>query len=307
MKLIYENNGFIFDPERKGRYFIQEIGEKKLQAHEGKMILKKEKVHPIYEIIFEDERKIISEQLIKEVEILNFRDLGGYVNQEGKQVKYGCFYRSSPILFKNDTGRKSFQALKIHTILDLRSEEEVKAESDEVLSGIQYLHQSAIQDDEFDSCFDMKELFQNEKANVLSDYMKRIYQMLPFHNKAYRVMFDLMLSHKGPFVFHCSAGKDRTGFGAYLILKTLGVDEKIIMQDYLMSNVYLSESTQRLLKHFGYVKGADELFGVKRENLLCSIAAIMNRYGSFETYVREEYDLDEAKIASLRKMYLYES
>ena len=306
MRLIKEKETLIFDPQRKGRYKIQKLGEKEAVFHEGKLILNETDIHPIYEVTFDDEHRIVGETLISDIDIMNFRDIGGFVNEDGYQVKYGCFYRSSPILLDTSVKKEYFKKLKIQAILDFRSDEEVNRCQDDVLDGVSYFHKSAIHDKEYDSNFDMGSLLKDDNANELSTYMKRVYVQLPFDNEAYKTMFDLMLHENTPFVFHCSAGKDRTGVGAYLILKTLGVSDDVIMDDYMMSNVYLYEKNKELIKHYKDMSKADEIFGVIKENLMFTMKAIAGKYGDFKTYLKEEYDIDDKKIEKLKHLYLYE-
>ena len=305
MKLVKEKDTLIFDPQREGRYEIHKLGEQTTIIHEGKLALNETELHPIYEVCFDDETRAVGETLITDMDILNFRDIGGFVNEDGCQVKYGCFYRSSPIRLDTPKKKENFKKLKIQAILDFRSDDEVRGCPDDVLEGVSYYHRSAIHDKEYDSNFDMGALLKDDNANELSTYMKRIYVQLPFDNEAYKTMFDLMLDKKTPFVFHCSAGKDRTGIGAYLILKTLGVSDDVIIDDYMMSNVYLYERNKSVIAHYEDMPKADEIFGVIKENLLFTMKAIAAKYGDFKTYLKEEYDIDEKKIEMLKDTYLY--
>ena len=98
---------------------------------------------------------------------------------------------------------------------------------------------------------------------------------------------------------------DRTGFAAYLILKTLGVQDDCILEDYMLSNVYRSEENQAFTRQIPNIPGLEELLCVKEEYLKTSIQAIEEQYGDFETYVKEEYGIRKNEIAILRERYLY--
>lgn len=91
-----------------------------------------------------------------------------------------------------------------------------------------------------------------------------------------------MLHDGTPFLFHCTAGKDRTGFAAYLILKTLGVPDDCILHDYMQSNVYRSEENQVFSRQMPDLPGMEEL--------LC---------------VKEEYGIGPEEIAEIQHRYLY--
>lgn len=243
---------------------------------------------------------------MKRINITNFRDLGGYINEDGKQVKYGCFYRSGPIVFVNEESKQAFQRLQIKHIFDLRSSEEVHRMPDHEIEGVNYIHISAIKElGEQKGNFDFKSLIQNNEFYKLKDYMEEIYKQLPFSNPAYQLMFEKMLLEEVPFVFHCTAGKDRTGVAAYLILKTLGVSDEVILHDYMLSNQYREKENKEFLAKMGNFKGAEELLNVKETYLICTMNAIKEKYGDFKTYLKEEYQISEKEISLLKEKYLY--
>lgn len=237
--------------------------------------------------------------------ITNFRDIGGYEAEDGRHVKHGVFYRSAPIVFKNDEERSEFLKLSVKTILDLRSSAEADAVPNEKIDGVNNIHVSAIPEEGMGGGnFDMAELIKNGDLPLLSKYVEMIYKNLPFNNEAYRVLFDLMRRDETPIVFHCSAGKDRTGFAAYLILKTLGVPDETIIDDYMLSNVYRREENERVLSAFPQAKAAEGLLYVKKEYLQSSIDAINDKYGCFKKYVLAEYGVTEAEISLFKERYL---
>ncbi|MGN0315596.1 MAG: tyrosine-protein phosphatase [Fusicatenibacter sp.] len=309
MKLIRENSHLFFDAERDGEYAIELPDTGTLLRGKGNLCLPDTAlVHPVYKVIFEDQETYIAEQLVQEVHITNFRDIGGYRSQDGRQVRYGCFYRSAPITFSADCDRQAFQKLGMKHILDLRSNQEAANLPDETISGCNYVHCSAIAlDNAYQGNFDMEDLIQSGALSNLKYYILEIYQKLPFHNEAYRKLFDLMLHGGTPLVFHCTAGKDRTGFAAYLILKTLGVPDDCILYDYMQSNVYRKKENQTFTRQMQNTPGMDELLCVKEEYLKTSIQALEARYGDFETYVKAEYEIGPDEITALKNRYLYRS
>ena len=115
----------------------------------------------------------------------------------------------------------------------------------------------------------------------------------------YRELFRLLQeTDDAAILFHCSAGKDRTGMGAALILYALGVPEQTVMEDYLASNGYLAGKYSRYAERFPQLKGMLE---VKPNYLSAGIDSIRTAYGSVETYLREELGAD---IGKLRELYL---
>lgn len=231
--------------------------------------------------------------------ICNFRDLGNTINEDGKRVKEGFFFRSAPITFSNDEQRRKFKELHIRNILDLRSSEEVDACPDEVFDDMHYYQISALPND---INFDMSSQVLKMDLDFLKNQFQKMYEILPFNNPAYHKMFELMLAHES-FVFHCSAGKDRTGVAAYLILKTLHVSDEVIMEDYMASNIYRNEMNQRLMKHVGN-EAIKELIYVKENYLRAAMKAVSLKYASFDEFLEKEYGIDEEKRMKLREYYL---
>lgn len=239
------------------------------------------------------------------MDITNFRDIGGYTTTDGLRVKRGRFYRSGPIVFHSDRERDEFAALGIRTILDLRSTQEREMTPDETVAGCTYLPCSAIPEESMGGGnFDLAELIQSGDLSQLARYVEIIYKNLPFRNKAYQVLFDLLRREELPVVFHCSAGKDRTGFAACLILKTLGVPDETILEDYLLSNVYRRAENEAVLARFPKAAEAEGLLYVKEEYLQSSMDAIAEKYSDFKTYLNAEYGVTEEEIALFRARYL---
>lgn len=236
--------------------------------------------------------------------ITNFRELGGYETVNGSHVKSGCFYRSAPIIFTDDEEREEFKALGIKTVLDFRSSNEREENPDSQVEGCTYISCSAIPEDKLGGNFDLPMLFKTGKIAQLTDYVKEIYRELPFNNKAYRILFDLLRKNETPVVFHCSAGKDRTGFAAYLILRTLGVSDETAMKDYLLSNEYRKEENEKLIQQMPQITQAGVLIYVMEECLQNSIDAIVKKYGDFESYLAAEYGITEEEIKTFREKYL---
>ena len=118
-----------------------------------------------------------------------------------------------------------------------------------------------------------------------------------------------------PLLFHCTAGKDRTGVAAMLILKALGASDDVAMEDYLRTNECRRKTRAALALKFQEALGDGEFTeeqeriigmfgGVEEKGLRLAMDAIRERYPSFEAYFEAEYGLDEEKLARLRGQYL---
>ena len=109
-------------------------------------------------------------------------------------------------------------------------------------------------------------------------------------------------------LFHCTAGKDRTGIAAALILYTLGVDEQTIFDDYEATNYYRrnenAKSIAQMTKYYGLdEKTASNLMGAKKEYIAATFATIKSKYSSIDTYLEKELGLTPLKIKKLRAIY----
>lgn len=178
---------------------------------------------------------------------LNFRDLGGYSSDDGRHVRWGLMYRSAQLDRLTDNGIKQLADLGIKTVVDLRFTEETlryptfteavpnaeilswhdEAEGD--LSARSELMRNSWRDS----------LESKDPAKVRETMRVNYPQKLYTHQVIYRKMLLRLLEGNVPLVFHCAAGKDRTGVAAALILSLLGVSNEQIISDYLLTQKLL--------------------------------------------------------------------
>ncbi len=123
---------------------------------------------------------------------------------------------------------------------------------------------------------------------------------------------ELFSANGRPALFHCAAGKDRTGFAAAILLRMLGVLQKVVMEDYLLSNQYYLSAHKwdpaplQLIKgkrFAGIVKG---FLGVRSSHLATAFEALEHKYGSIENYVHVGLGLAEKDLAYLKLLFLEE-
>ena len=235
----------------------------------------------------------------------NFRDLGGYTNAEGKHVKWGRVYRSAEInkLTEQDLGL--LQEKHITTVVDLRGTAESAKAPDHLLPGTDYTLSPAGSESVGN--------WQSALPAVHSgdSLMLVFYTTIDSFGFKYKPLFAklLQLPDSSSLLFHCTAGKDRTGIGAALFLYTLGVPEETIIQDYLASNIYRRQENEKMVKTLvAYLKVdeqvAKDIAGVKPAYLEASFTAIRHRYGSIENFLAKELAVDQKAIVQLRKKYL---
>lgn len=174
---------------------------------------------------------------------VNFRDLGGYQTSDSRHVKWGKVFRSAQLDRLTEQGVANLQALNIKTVVDLRfSEESAKyptiraaVPNAEMLSW-----HDEFQDDSESRSSSMQRswrdsLDSNDPAQVREAMRINYPQKLYSHRAVYKKMLRRLVEGETPLVFHCAAGKDRTGVAAALILSLLGASNEIIIEDYLLT------------------------------------------------------------------------
>ncbi|MFC5530785.1 tyrosine-protein phosphatase [Cohnella yongneupensis] len=210
----------------------------------------------------------VSERKVNLQGAFNFRDLGGYKTTDGKTVKWGKLFRGEELGHLTDADIKTIQSMGIKTDVDYRTDAEVKALADPIIKGIQYIRKDE------GNAGATADLMSMISSGMMKDEASAVQMMVGFNKqmvdspKFYVQLMDLLNDPKNiGLLQHCTAGKDRTGLGSAIILLTLGVDEKTVMEDYLLSNVYREEANKKMIEG---VKTQ-----IKDENVVAAITAMM--------------------------------
>ena len=111
-----------------------------------------------------------------------------------------------------------------------------------------------------------------------------------------------------PALFHCTTGKDRTGWAAAALLTLLGVPKDVVMEDYLRSNDYILPAYKKTIDAFVDAGGDSTIplaiMGVKKEYLNAAFDEMQTKYGTIEIYFSEGLGLDASKQKALRDVFL---
>ena len=246
----------------------------------------------------------------------NFRELGGYEADEGKHIKWGQIYRGIPTWkLTSEADRKLLDSLGLRLILDLRSEAEAAETPDYVPDGARLVRICGLcleNGKEVDfSPEDRENLLKGmpDEGRRMADAM---YERMLFGNKAYKELFRALEAGETPVLFHCSAGKDRTGVAAMLILLALGASDKTIAEDFEKTNIWRRPELEAVWAEHAEEIAADParkdfylgVFGVHPESAPFVLSIIRERYGSADAYLEAEYGLTPARLMRLRRMYL---
>lgn len=251
--------------------------------------------------------------MIRELKIRNFRDVSGYQNKYGENMKSGKIFRGATLdKISIEDAKYMEDELGIHYILDYRDEQESALARGIDFPNAIYERIGALQlkqhsDSGFDFGAMLKGEMTKEKLQFLIDYIREGYRFMAFDNPAYHRLFELLLRNDGHVYFHCSAGKDRTGISAFLIMLALGISEEDAIEEYLLSNKYLKAYNEQLIMKLGISKEMEKycepLLYVPKENILLTISSIKEKYENYDDFLLHEYGLNEEKRRVLRSIY----
>ena len=241
----------------------------------------------------------------------NFRDLGGYKTSDGKTVKWGKVYRSDNLHSLTDEDLKYMERLNLKSVVDFRSDEERNEEPDRltpdmtpILLPIKFEPEGVTENLTRDLTFGNL-----DSSNLLRDF--NIILVKEF-TEEYREFFRHIVDNGGePLLLHCTAGKDRAGFGSAMILTVLGVPREKIIEDYLLTNTYVSDHVDRKLletelKTF-FRADSDNLRKinlVEERYIQAAFDTIDSHWGGMDQYISEGLNLTEEDINKIKDYYL---
>lgn len=245
-------------------------------------------------------------ELLRLASVDNFRDVAGsgYPTRDGRQMRTGVFFRSNDLRLAEED-HAAIADVGLRAILDLRSDVEISVHPDPVVPGAEALHFDAIG-------IPMERVAGLETREAAVDLMNEVYRAFvtePKSRDAFGGVFR-QLATGGPQLFHCSAGKDRTGWVAALLLHIAGVDDPTIESDYLLTNALTAASRARteaeIVAHLGEegVAVYDPVFVADVAYLRTALAAVESEYGDRSSYLRDGLGLDDSVIARLRELLL---
>lgn len=243
----------------------------------------------------------------------NFRDLGGYRAADGRHVKWGVLFRSGSMHGLTDADYAALERRGIKVVCDFRDTRERGAEP------VNWPAAGAPRVLATDYRLDMPGFLpagpmsgwtaDAARAAMTASYPRMLVQ---FHDQ-YRRMFDELLAGHAPLAFNCSAGKDRTGVAAALLLTALGVPRETVIQDYLLTNRYLDGS--QLVGKDAKATAANPLGGLPpavaqallaadRRYIEAALAVLDTHPGGANGWLRDEMGLSRADLVHLRGAYL---
>lgn len=258
----------------------------------------------------------------------NFRDLGGYPGADGKHVRWGVLFRSAAMPKLTEADNRYLSSLNIKSVVDLRSVDERQLVPTDwrAKPGAHYI---AI-DYPGEVLFSRLQGYNGPEREQVTE---RLYDQFPaLLRDEYKAVFGALLAHRVPMVIQGSAGQDRTGIAAALILSALGTPRPIIYQDYLrsiedrkpsneMTNVdlrqYIKTNSEArfLVEYRDFVEKSRRMNRPLQQNpplrdshgrplLQDALEQIESDHGSIMNYLDRELGVHARDIAKLRALYL---
>lgn len=237
----------------------------------------------------------MSERAVAFANVFNFRDLGGYRTADGATVRWHQLYRADDLSFLGEDDYEQFRSLGIKTVVDLRRPNEIEelGRAPE-MAGVAYHHVHLVhpkwQPRPFENTAERTEYVierYNEMADVSADGF----------GQALRLIAD---PERAPLVFHCIAGKDRTGILAALTLCLLGVSDDDVIDDYHLSELAEPQAWARYVTHRPDLNGVERPYEVSpRAAMQGFLSNLRAQHGSVEAYATS-VGIAAEQIASMK-------
>jgi len=245
----------------------------------------------------------------------NLRDLGGWSAGGGRRVRGGLIFRSTDLDRLDARGIELVGALCLRTVVDLRTATERQAAPDRVPPDATPVVCDVLSDAPDAAPAQLRKVMADPrnagailgdgKAEAMFEQGYRQIVRLPSALAAYRRFFaTLATEDRRPLLFHCTTGKDRTGWAAAVTLTLLGVSADDVMRDYILTNDQLLPALRPVVDRFAAAGGNPNLLqpvlGVLPEYLEAAFDEARHRYGSMDGYLAVGLGIDDGLRQRLR-------
>jgi protein-tyrosine phosphatase len=237
----------------------------------------------------------------------NFRELGGYRTADGHIIRWGLLYRSGSMHWLTAADYAYLGKLGIRTVCDFRDTQERTVEAADWPANAT----PNILTDDYHNIISIGTPDQSWTAEKARQTMIDLYpRLLAQFNGQYRRMFRELLAGHVPLAFNCTAGKDRTGVAAALLLTALGVPRETVIQDYTLTNQYFDPAkairTPALAKQpwNQLPPAARSAFSMADPSYIESVFHVLDAHpGGADGYLRDELGVSAGDLTQLRQMY----
>jgi len=235
----------------------------------------------------------------------NFRDIGGMRTLDGHTVKTGLLYRSGDLSRLSEEDIRKIEEIGIRMIIDFRSDRELMNYPTPRISTVKDNKRITIIDSARETAERM--MVENDKEGLETLLVRDYRRMVRDHQDDLREFFRVLATTVNlPLVYHCAAGKDRTGLASYLLLIAVGVTAEDAWKDYFLSNEHLKPVVDKIVRKIidaGNPNGEiiRPLMEVRTEYLDAALDEINDRYGTIDIFLT---DVLHADRPALKRKYL---
>lgn len=231
----------------------------------------------------------------------NFRDLGGYPGLDGRPVRWRCIFRSDHLADLTPQDKRVLTGLGLGRAIDFRGRAERLALSYE-LPDVRY-YTLPIEPTVVQRAKEMALAGRQMSAPMAVQLMQDTYRAFVSDNvDQFAELFEQLLTEDSPLVFHCTAGKDRTGFAAALVLLALGVSREVVMQDYLLTNSLYRRPAA--LTSSAPEDVLNVIWRVQECFLQAALQAVDDDHGGVSQYLARRLRVDAVASKRLAQLYL---
>ncbi len=255
--------------------------------------------------------------------IENLRHLGGYVGKDGLKIKDDLLYRSGGLNLPEEELAAILNPLKITVVFDLRADDETKSAPYVLPQGIEYRHRpifNSLEDQMMalnpSQAAEKSEGFSIQDVSLemlmgMGDFLSDTYKFMAQKSHAFGDLIKEIIELEGqPLLFHCSAGKDRTGILAALLMLALGVSREDVIENYMLSNQYRKDELERYLAFARRMTDNPEVLEIIKnvltvqEKYIEGFLASVESYPDFDSYAESCLGLKKEDLEDLREIHL---
>ena len=254
--------------------------------------------HYFYAVRHNGQTLFFAESLLPISGGYNFRDLGGIPTADGRLTVWGKLVRADDLSSLTPEDEQYLASLPLHTVVDFRTEEGARRSPDIFPSTVKHYVRLPLTPGNLDPRspelpdqeMNWEEFMQNLNRDLVNN---------PDNIKVFRLfMAQVQQQERLPLLYHCSAGKDRTGLATAYILFSLGVSKEEVLKNYMASAYHLQGKYERQIASN---PSREAVFTVKSEYLLSAIEAMEEKSGSIEKYLTRVLGVD---LNRMREIFL---
>lgn len=255
-------------------------------------------------LIFCDESQL-DKRIIQLETTINMRDIGGYTGLNGRKTRWGKIIRSEELVRLSDNDVDYLTNIGVKHVYDFRDENKARKNPDRMPLTADYLNLPVLKSMPKNVYLDYND------PDGINQFMRKIYAFqVQERAQDFAVVLHALANDETPILYHCTNGKDRTGFMTALILLICGVPDETIISDYTLTNLTFDESFEILgtimaEEKEGIPKEAiRDFFGVCPSWLKIQLDYIHENYESIDDYLLKNTDLTTEDLYQIRNVML---